>query len=193
MKKLFKVVAVAVLSLGFGVAAQAQTTDNRIQASATVVDAIRVDVGSALSFGQVTRGVDKYVPMTGPAVSGASATSQSGVLNGFFEVYAGSGSNVNLTFSPLSQLMKGSVPLAIDFNKGLSPTGTINTVAWGTVGENSVLTPMVFGSNNISNFPAHLIDGTNGVYVYVGGTVRPTADQESGVYTADIILTATYN
>jgi len=193
MKNLVKIAAVAVLSLGFGVAAQAQKTDNKIVASATVVDVLKVEAGDPLSFGQVTRGVDKYVPMTGAAESNESATSQANVSNGYFRVFAGIGSNVNLTFSPLTQLSFGSEKLNIDFNKGLSATGTTNTVAYGTTGANPTLVPMIFGSNNISSFPENDINGTNGVLVYVGATVRPAANQVSGTYTGDIVLTATYN
>ena len=193
MKNLVKIAAVAVLSLGFGVAANAQTDNKKIVASATVVDVLKVEAGDPLSFGQVTKGVAKYVPMTGPAVSGESATSQVGVSNGYFRVFAGIGSNVNLTFTNLSQLTFGGENLAIDFNKGLAADGEENTVAYGTTGATPTLFPMIFGSNNISSFPANDINGTNGVLVYVGATVRPTAAQVSGTYRGDIILTATYN
>lgn len=193
MKKLFKVVAVAVLSLGFGIAANAQTTDNKIVASATVVDVLKVEAGDALSFGQVSRGIDKYVPMTGAAESGESSTSQSGVSNGYFRVFAGVGANVNLTFSALTVLKNGDEELKIDFNKGLSPTGVENTIAYGTTGASPTLVPMTFGSNTIASFPENDINGSNGVLVYVGGTVRPSQTQVSGTYTGDIILTATYN
>jgi hypothetical protein len=43
------------------------------------------------------------------------------------------------------------------------------------------------------NFPANVINLKNAIYVYIGGTVTPGANQAIGNYTSNITLTATYN
>ncbi len=196
MKNLVKIAAVAVLSLGFGVAANAQTGEGKatIGASATVLGNIEVVKGDDLGFGQVMPGLDKHVPMIGgneDAVNaGTGNVNLVGVSSGFFKVFAAEGSSVVLDLA-FSGLAFGGVPLALDFNEGLTDGSDVTTLAYGT--ETLATKRMIIGDNPIPSFPASPLDEKNGVYVYVGGTVRPEANQAPGNYTGTLTLTATYN
>lgn len=193
MKNLVKIAAVAVLSLGFGVAAQAQTNgEASMTATASVLGNLEVTAPTELSFGQVMPGFDKYVPMTGgEATSNSLGTvNQTGVESGLFKVFAAQGASIQLDLA-ITPFANGTNILPIDFNKGLAEDGTETTLAWGNDGISPV--KMIIGENVISSFPSSLLDDKNGVNVYVGGTVRPAANQASGAYAATITLTASYN
>lgn len=197
MKKLFKVVAVAFLSLGFGFAAQAQGTGQgnaEISASATVLGNIEVVAGDNLAFGQVMPGLDKYVPMIGgdeTAVNAGTGTvNLTGVSSGFFKVFAAIGASVVLDLD-FTGLASGEDDLILDFNEGLQDGSDVTTLAWGS--ESVATTRMIIGDNAIKSFPNSPLDEKNGIYVYVGGTVRPEADQAAGTYSGTMTLVATYN
>jgi hypothetical protein len=195
MKNFAKILFASVLSLGFGVAAQAQTGDNAvIAASATVLGNLEVEAGLPLAFGQVMPGFDKYVALRGNTVTSSSVgtVNATGVTSGFFKVFAAQGAGVLLGLTYVA-LNNGSEDLELDFNEGLAVGVDVTTVGWGT--ETIVPTKMLMDATTaISSFPASIIDtDKNGVFVYVGGTVRPTGTQSSGDYTGSITLTAAYN
>jgi hypothetical protein len=197
MKNLVKIAAVAVLSLGFGFAANAQGTgqgNGEISASATVLGNIEVVEGDNLAFGQVMPGLDKYVPMIDGNLNAVNAGTGTvnlvGVSSGFFKVFAATGSSVVLDLD-FSGLLSGTTPLTLDFNDGLVDGSNTTTLAWGS--ETLAPTKMIIGDNAIKSFPSSPLDSKNGIYVYVGGTVRPAADQAAGIYTGTMTLVATYN
>lgn len=200
MKKLVKIFVVAVFALGFGVTAQAQNGQgsNSINATATVLGNIEVEGATPLSFGQVMPGFSKYVPMidgVNGVVSNSGGTVNSlGVTSGLFKIFAAPGSSIAIGFE-VEPMMSGDAELALDFNKGLSPTGTETTVAWSTGGDGASVTELrIESTNTIASFPtAEIETDKNGIYVYVGGTVRPTSTQANGTYTGSLTLRATYN
>lgn len=195
MKNLVKIAAVAVLSLGFGVAAQAQSDDQRIVASANVVDQIEVARVSDLTFGMVMQGLPKHIGYQGN-ILGGGATSQGadGLTPGVFNVFATAGTNLTLSFEADANLTGpvGSSPMPIVFNKD-HENGDVFSAAYGA--DSGIgATPFNVGTpKSITNVPVGLIGTRNGFKVFVGGTVQPAVDQTSGSYTGNITLTATYN
>jgi hypothetical protein len=202
MKNLFKVAAVAVLSLGFGVAANAQNGKgtNSIDATATVLSNIEVEGTEPLEFGQIMPGFAKYVPMTDGNLNATSNTqggnvNRAGVQSGLFKLFAAPGTSIAIGLALTPMVNEDDVVLPLDFNKGLSPTGTETTVAWST----GASTPIKLEvdseeANTIATFPTNPLENDkNGILVYVGGTVRPSGTQASGIYSGSLTLTATYN
>lgn len=190
MKKLVKIIVVAAFAIGFGVTAQAQERQDVMTASATVFDAIDVEKVADLSFGSVMKGTRKYVaPGATTGVSSDGGT-ESNAQAGSFKVFAGAGSSVTLSFNALANLTgPNSKTLPIIFHKD-QLDGDVISLGYGT--EASTPTKLDLGDNSIT-FPTSTVDGKNGTYVYVGATVNAAADQESGVYTGTLTLTATYN
>ncbi|MBS4073148.1 MAG: hypothetical protein KGZ90_17595 [Algoriphagus sp.] len=197
MKNLFKVVAVAVLSLGFGVAAQAQTDDAKIVASANVVDQIEVARVSDLTFGMVMQGLPKHIGYQGNILGGgASSAGAADLTPGVFNVFATAGTNLTLTFTtPTGGVLDGpnGAKLQIVFNKDHEDKDVFSAAYGIDSGENA--TEFLVGTPTaVTNIPANdLVGGRNGIKVFIGGTVKPTSNQASGAYTGDITLEATYN
>ena len=198
MKNLFKVAAVVVLSLGFGVAANAQTDGQATMvATANVLGAIEVAAPTALTFGQITPGFKKYISMTGDVQqSGNGTVGKTNESAGLFNVFAAEGSSISMELEITSfahKTVQGAT-LPIDFNKGFEDNGTETTVAWQSAVANSTPVKMEMnGVTTITNFPQSVVNGKNGINVLVGGTVRPGSSQQSGEYEATITLTASYN
>lgn len=195
MKKFIKILFVSALSIGFGFAANAQTSGNaEITTSATVLGNLEVVAGEALGFGQVMPGFAKFVAMKGDVVTSSSAgtVNATGVTSGYFKVYAAQGAGIILELA-FEKLMSGTNELELDFNEGLVVGTQVTTLGWGTDAISPTLMQMD-AETAISSFPNSTIDtDKNGVYVYVGGTVRPTNSQASGTYSGAITLTASYN
>ena len=90
MKNLVKIAAVVVLSLGFGVAAQAQSDrtgsgNASIEASAEVLGNVEVIAGLPLVFGQVMPGFNKFVSLEGSAADlSAGTVNSTGVSSWLF-------------------------------------------------------------------------------------------------------------
>ncbi|WP_165967585.1 DUF4402 domain-containing protein [Algoriphagus formosus] len=191
MKKLVKIIAVAAFAIGFGVTAQAQVRSDDMTVSATVYDAISVEKTADLNFGQVMKGAKKYIkPGGGAASSDGENVSTAGIRQGGFKVFAGAGSNVILSFNNLTELVNGTNKMPIIFNENEAGDEE-TTIGYGT--ESSSLTRLNVATSNPITFPTSTVDGKNGTYVYVGATVDAAADQVSGIYTATLTLTATYN
>lgn len=195
MKNLFKVAAIAVFSLGFGVAAQAQDRSATLSANATVVDQLSVTQDQDLNFGIVMQGVKKMVSVSGGTSDlDAGEDNTTGVTVGKFLVNAGAGSSVTLSFIVPSNLTNGANNLPILFNQGLDGQPAV-TVAYGAT--SGSVTGLSVTSDNSITFPSSTIGSgdaaKNGTYVWVGGVVNPSGTQVNGAYTGTVTLTASYN
>jgi hypothetical protein len=202
MKNLVKIAAVAVLSLGFGVAAQAQGTPGNasIQASAEVISNVEVIGGLPLVFGQVMPGFNKFISLEGTAADlSAGTVNSTGVSQGSFYVSAAPGSSVILDFDLPVELADGAKKMEIVFNQGLEEA--TNTIAWVTGTTLTAIPNNQIDGHLIPSFPQGEVNvGTdanpnnkNAITVFVGGMVKPTSTQASGSYVGTISLTAAYN
>ncbi|MDX2120852.1 MAG: DUF4402 domain-containing protein [Gemmatimonadota bacterium] len=155
-------VVVAFLSLNAG-GASAQSAN--INATATVFQAITVTGARDLAFGNVFPGVAKTVVVS-------DATS------GRFDLTGQSSGNVNVSFTLPTNLTSGANNLPIGTWTGC--TNATNT----TTGCTS-FTPSAGAT-------ASAFSGAGALFVWVGGTVSPAANQAAGAYTGIVTLTAAY-
>lgn len=200
MKKLFKVVAVAVLSLGFGVAAQAQSSTQSISANAVVLDQIKVNAEQSMDFGQVMGGSSKTISVSNAATSTANGDGLIGNVAekaGVFSLLASKGTSVTLTFD-LPTALNGDVPgntLPISFSDVQAAVGissTMNYQAQTPFDPNSAHTITSFPENILSYGTDANAGSGNGVFIYLGATIDATS-AKSDSYSNTITLTATYN
>ena len=195
MKKSVKVLLVAVFAFGTTFLAQAQDRFATISASANVVDELKVTAVDNLEFGVVMQGVNKMVNLTGGVsdndASGTTGKTSATVQTGLFEVYAGAGSSVTLsfTFPAVLNSTVGSFSMPIAFNEDANGNDTEN-LGYGP--SDASITRLNLGDNSIT-FPTNPLNGSNGINVFVGGVVKPSVSQANGSYTGDIKLTAVYN
>jgi hypothetical protein len=181
---IIKFLAACTLVLGFAFNTTAQTTDNdQILAETIVLTGIDVTAISNLNFGFVSPGITKAVGLDGVAVPASS--NQTGVTVGRFEVEAGEGASVDLTYGTLpDELTHTNTIDKLQVNEGayISVFNTTATPVGGTTLNTGG------GTTNIASFPAGGI-----IYVYLGGEVNPGNTQLAGYYSAPVVLTATYN
>ncbi len=182
MKTLKILFAVAIFA-GFSTSAVGQ---NSINANASVLQQISVNGEQDLQFDLVSPGVNKTIDFEGKVSDG---TSIGGEQAGRFLVSAGAGSNVTLSYE--------SLPTELTNEASESTMDITYTSAWGesedgTDATNDITTTEA-AESTISTFPTNDLSGENGIYVFLGGTAKPTTDQEAGTYTAEIKLTAEYN
>ncbi len=157
-------VSVTVAAL-FSLATAAQAQSANINATAVVYQAMTVTGARALDFGNVFPGVAKSIAV-------AAATS------GRFDLTGQASANVNLTFTLPTNLTSGANNLPIGTWTGCH-AATNNTTGCTT------FTPS--GSATASAF-----SGTGALFVWVGGTVTPAANQAAGTYNGTVTLTAAY-
>jgi hypothetical protein len=148
------------------VAAQAQTNNASIQATAVVQQPINVTGAADLTFGNVFPGLDKSIAVTD---GGA----------GRWDVSGQATANVALTFALPASLSDGTNSLAI-----ASYTGHWNNTAASPSG-GSGFTPSAAATNAVLGAAGQL-------YVYVGATVSPTTTQPSGSYSGSLSMTVVY-
>ena len=164
MRILTKVSAVVVAFLSLN-AAGASAQSANINATATVFQAITVTGARDLAFGNVFPGVAKTVVVS-------DATS------GRFDLTGQSSGNVNVSFTLPTNLTSGANNLPIGTWTGC--TNATNT----TTGCTS-FTPSAGAT-------ASAFSGAGALFVWVGGTVSPAANQAAGAYTGVVTLTAAY-
>ena len=155
-------VLAALLSLAAS-AAQAQSAN--ITATATVFQAMTVTGARTLDFGSVFPGVNKTIAI-------AAATS------GQFTLTGQNSANVNLTFTLPANLVSGANNLPIGTWTGCNNTS--NSTAGCTA-----FTPSAAAT-------ASAFSGTGSLWVWVGGTVSPAANQAAGTYNGTVTMTAAY-
>lgn len=155
-------VLAALLSLA-GSTARAQSAN--INATATVYQAMTVTGAQALAFGNVFPGVNKTIAVT-------DATS------GRFDLTGQNSATVNLTFALPATLASGGNTLPIGTWTGCTNTSN-STTGCTSFTPSGTATPSAFS-------------GTGSLWVWVGGTVSPAANQAAGAYTGTVTLTAAY-
>jgi len=179
--KLMKFFGALAIFLGFTMGAMAQSTDNAvIEGRAQIIQSVDVINQVALDFGLVAQGANKTIGLTNNVTGLPNQGTQT---TGRFLVSAAPATNVDLTFTVPTNLVSGANNLLID------------TYQYGWALDNAYSntpTPFLLGTTDIT-FPTNTVEGRNGVYVFIGATVRPTPAQAIGTYTANITLTATYN
>lgn len=152
----------AILSLS---AAGASAQSANINATATVYQALTVTGARALDFGNVFPGVAKSIVVS-------DATS------GRFDLTGQASANVNVSFTLPTNLTSGANNLPIGTWTGCS--NATNTTAGCTS-----FTPSASAT-------ATALSGAGALFVWVGGTVSPAANQAAGAYTGTVTLTAAY-
>jgi hypothetical protein len=160
--RLTLVVAALVLT---STAAQAQTNNASITATASVQTPINVVGAQQLSFGNVFPGVNK-------AVAATDLTN-----GGRFDVTGQASSPVNLSFTLPATLSSGGNTMPIVNYTGMH--ALLATQAGGIA-----FTPSAGASPTLS--------GTGALFVWVGAQVQPATNQVAGVYTGSITMTVVY-
>ena len=163
MRTLTRVSATVAALLSLATAAQSQSAN--ITATAVVYQAMTVTGARALDFGNVFPGVAKSIAV-------AAATS------GRFDLTGQASANVNLTFTLPTNLTSGANNLPIGTWTGCT-NATNTTTGCTTFTPSGTATPTAFS-------------GTGNLFVWVGGTVTPAANQAAGTYNGTVTLTAAY-
>lgn len=157
--------ALAVLALVvFTTPAYAQVNNASITATATVQAPINVTAVTNLDFQNVFPGVAKTVLVT-------DATA------GRWDVAGAASAPVSLNFTLPGNLSSGA---------NLMPIGT-----W-TGNHNTTAAPTGTGFTPSGTPTAATLSATGALFVYIGATVSPLANQATGVYTAAVTLTVLY-
>lgn len=164
MRKLVAL-ALAVLALVvFTTPVYAQVNNASITATATVQAPINVTAVTNLDFQNVFPGVAKTVLVT-------DATA------GRWDVAGAASAPVSLNFTLPGNLSSGA---------NLMPIGT-----W-TGNHNTTAAPTGTGFTPSGTPTAATLSATGALFVYIGATVSPLANQAAGVYTAAVTLTVLY-
>lgn len=157
--------ALAVLALVvFTTPVYAQVNNASITATATVQAPINVTAVTNLDFQNVFPGVAKTVLVT-------DATA------GRWDVAGAASAPVSLNFTLPGNLSSGA---------NLMPIGT-----W-TGNHNTTAAPTGTGFTPSGTPTAATLSATGALFVYIGATVSPLANQAAGVYTAAVTLTVLY-
>lgn len=165
MKKL----ALAAASLALtAVTASAQSAP--INATATVLQPLSVAGAQNLAFGNVFPGLNKAVAYTDAANAGK------------FTVSGEQAKQVSMTFTLPANLTSGANNLLID-----TWTGYYNTTNSSASG-GAAFTPST--SAQLATLSAAGNPGQ--LFLFVGGTVKPTATQVAGTYTGTVQLNVVY-
>jgi hypothetical protein len=157
--------ACAVLVLGSTAASAGAQNASSANVTAEVQQPLTVSTSNHLDFGSVFAGTDKTV-----AVTNASAAA--------FTVQGEVSANVNLTFTLPATISKGGDALPI--SNWTARHNTSNSAAAGTD-----FTPSATAT-------AAALSGTGFLYVFVGATAEPAANQPAGSYTGTATLTVVY-
>lgn len=173
-----KFFATFVITMSFVSVAMAQSTDNdNISGKANVMQAMAVTKQVDLDFGVVAQGANKTIGL----VNDVTGWNEGTQTTGRFLVSAAAATSVDLTFTAPENLVKGGDNLPID------------TYTYGWFTANTFTGGTTIASGADVTMPTNLVESVNGIYVFVGATVKPGASQAIGAYAADITLTATYN
>jgi len=179
MKTTMKFFAAIAISMSFvSVAMAANTANDKISGKANVMQAMAVTKQVDLDFGIVAQGANKTIGLENNVTG---LPNQGDQTTGRFLVSAAATTSIDLAFTQPANLIKGSDNLPID------------TYTYGWFTANSFTGGTTIANGADVTMPANVVETVNGIYVYVGATVKPGASQAIGAYAADITLTATYN
>ena len=166
------VAAVALFAGANTAAAQAPTVSGSINATASVAAALAVS-GTNVDFGNVFQGIAKTVA-TADNTPGTRAA-------GKFTIVGNAGSQVSVTFGAMpSALTSGTNNLAAGSWTGCSNTANDGTSANGC-------SALGFAGASLAS-----LSSSGYLYVFIGGTVTPTATQAAGTYSNTISMTVAY-
>jgi len=158
--------SLVVLALVIGAsAAQAQTNNASITATASVQTPINVIGAQALDFANVFPGVNKTVLSTNLTNAGR------------FDVAGQASTPVTLSFTLPATLSSGANTMPIDTYTGIHANTSAQT---GGVAFNPVT-----GAN-----PS--LSGAGAMFVWIGARVVPATNQAAGVYTGNVTMTVVY-
>ena len=158
--------AFTVLGSVAGVVRPASGQAASLSATARVLQQITVLGNRNLGFANVFPGVNKTIPVT----SGTS---------GRYRVDGANNASVLMTFTLPANLVRAGGAL-LPINGWTGHHNTANNATGGTNFVPSALpTPMI-------------LSGTGRRWVFIGATVTPAANQQSGAYTATATLTVVY-
>lgn len=154
-------------------------------ADATVLAAISLTADANLEFGNVFQGVPKTVART---ATGADTTAGIFTITG----EAGAGISAQLilpeymssTNGDIMTVTFGTTDMAIDTTTTADPSSVTATEGWIDEDPRSFPSGLVVGGTT----PA-----VNTTKIYLGGKVIPSVFQPAGTYTADVILSVSYN
>ncbi len=172
MRRLMRLALVAALgaSLSMPAAAAAQNSDSdQIQATLTVIQALLVTGTQDLAFGTVLGGATVTIDWQDP-------------LAGAMEIDAAPGEAIDASFTALPNVLTrvgGTETVAITYTAGVN---SVNDPASGV----EITDPTGVGVAALG------IPTTGQVYIWIGGSVSPSASQAVGDYEATIELTASY-
>ncbi|WP_289029486.1 DUF4402 domain-containing protein [uncultured Algoriphagus sp.] len=194
MRKTIKILTAAILAIGFGTLANAQSAS--ISANATVISEIAVANINNLNFGTVVVGQKKGIDFAGN-VSVSTGSGLGTTTRGEFTVAAQAGSDVTFSFIlPANLIGPGDavMPYALNWENdgfdGGTKYGGIVVTQIGNGGSFITNDTFSFDGNSFPTYEA--IEGTNSVRVFIGGQVDATS-ATAGSYTGTITLNATYN
>lgn len=158
--------SLAVLALVISAsAAQAQTNNASITATASVQTPINVIGAQALSFGNVFPGVNKTVAASDLTNAGR------------FDVTGQASTPVTLSFTLPASLSSGANTMPIDTYTAIHADNSSQT-------SGTLFSPVAGASPTLS--------ATGGLFVWVGARVVPATNQAQGVYTANVTMTVVY-
>lgn len=173
MRKIFGLLAaVAVVSVAPSIASAQATATGNVDATATVLQAISITPSQTLAFGKVGQGVNKQVQSDDPT-------------SGRFTVKGQGNANFKLV------MVLPSVLVSADNDELTIDTYEAKHVDGADAAAGTAYVP-VSGQDQLYTLPGAASDADQLKSFRIGATVRPTALQAAGVYTAQIGLTATY-
>lgn len=158
------------------IAASTASAQATVNASATVASALQVFTRD-LDFGTVFPGVNKAVDFTDNAA---------GKTSGRFNFAAEAGSTISLTWGAIPTFLTGASSNLAFTASGLEGCSVTSATAVGCGVPN-----YTFVAGNIT-MPAGAAGTQTNHYIFVRGTVAPTAAQAAGAYSATITVTAAY-
>ncbi len=184
MKKTVKILIAAVLALGFGSLANAQSAS--ISANATVISEIAVTNLANLNFGTVVVGQMKSIDGLG-TIWVDNGPKLGSTNYGRFRIEAQIGSNVQLAFDlPTNLSTAEGALLPISFGPGESAASAVVELRPGAQTEFDPRNPyQINGFLNADPEERYVV-------VVIGGQVDATS-ATAGSYTGTITLSATYN
>lgn len=188
MKNLLKVAVVAVLSLGFGVAANAQdavtnVTNTTMNAEAKVLAALVLTAEQTVNLGNLSSSTPGDIVLDPKGVSnGNTGTSAE---QGIFKLTANAGSSVKFGWPKSIELLEATDP-------SKKMVFTLNVFGGATeVAANSALMTTVSAG---TNWEADASVAASGLYyLFVGGSIPKLTGQTTGDYSGSALFTVEYN
>ena len=171
--------AIAIAAVGLIAIAQAQPVVGFASATGTIVTPISVTSVTSLQFGSVVQGVPRAVSRTAVGVDTSAAE---------FTISGNGGSGITIRLElPEYMSAASGARMPISFS---STDCTIDSLA----GSPDSPGAGAWTGVNPHNLPSVNIGATNGsTSLYLGGKITPGTQQPPGTYTADIVVSVTYD